>query len=156
MPVLLGTLTYKRNFQINYKFVRTSALDFACPWKTDLTLGLEFKEINWLPVRARFEQNVRTHIFKQQNNLAPNYIVAIFPSADQYKIKTWSSSYKLILPHCNRVSGHRTISFPGPKLWNKLPIDTKLSKNSNSFKHKVKLHFFEVLVKENDDFFVYY
>ena len=24
----------------------------------------EFKEINWLPVRARFEQNVTTHIFK--------------------------------------------------------------------------------------------
>ena len=62
----------------------------------------EFREINWLPVRARFEQNVTTHIFKQ------------------------------------------------------LPIDTKLSKNPNSFKHKVKMHFFETLVKENDDCFVNY
>ena len=31
----------------------------------------EFKEINWLPFRARFEQNFATHIFKQQNKLAP-------------------------------------------------------------------------------------
>ena len=80
----------------------------------------------------------------------------MFTSADQCKIKTRSSSNKLILPHCSRVSGHRTISTLGPKLWNKLPIDTKLSKNPNSFKHKVKMHFFEALVKENDDCFVYY
>ena len=40
MPVLLGTLTYKRNFQINYTFFRTSALYFVYPWVTDLTLGL--------------------------------------------------------------------------------------------------------------------
>ena len=43
----------------------------------------EFKEINWLPVRAGFEQNVTTHIFKQQNKLAPKYIDEMFTSADQ-------------------------------------------------------------------------
>ena len=80
----------------------------------------------------------------------------MFTSADQCKIKTRSSSHKLILPHCNIVSRHRTISSLGPKLWNKLPIDAKLSKNPNSFKHKVKMHFFEVLAKETDDCFVYY
>ena len=80
----------------------------------------------------------------------------MFNSAEQYKIKTSSSSYTLILPHSNRVSGHRTISSLGPKLWNKLPIDIKLSKNPNWFKHKVKMHFFEVLAKETDDCFVYY
>ena len=80
----------------------------------------------------------------------------MFTTADQCKIKTRSSSYKLIQPHCNRVSGLRTISSLGSKLWNKLPIETKLSKNPNSFKHKVNMHFFEVLVNENDDCFVYY
>ena len=93
----------------------------------------EFKEINWLPVRARFEQNVTTHIFKQQNKLTPKYMDEMSTFADQCKIKTRSSSYKLILPNCNRVSGHRTISSLGPKLWNKVSIDTKLSKNPNSF-----------------------
>ena len=74
-------------------------------------IGIQhFKEINWLPVRARFEQNVTTHIFKQQNKLAPKYMDEMITSADLCKIKTRSSSYKLILPHCNRVSGHRTIS----------------------------------------------
>ena len=61
----------------------------------------EFKEINWLPVRARFEQNVTTHIFKQQNKLAPKYMDEMFTSADQCTIKTRSSSNKLLQPHCN-------------------------------------------------------
>ena len=63
----------------------------------------DFKEINWLPVRARFEQNFTIHIFKQQNKLAPKYMDEMFTSADQCKIKTRSYSYKLILPHCNRI-----------------------------------------------------
>ena len=97
-----------------------------------------------------------THIFKQKNKFATKYMDEMFTSADQCKIKTRSSSYQLILPHCNRLSGHRTIASIGPKLWNKLPIYTKLSKNPNSFKHKVKMHFFEVLAEETDDSFVYY
>ena len=77
-----------------------------------------------------------------------------FTSANQCKIKTRSSSYKLVEPHYNRDSGIRATSSLGPRLWNKLSIDTKLSKYPNSFKHKVKMHFFEVLVKENDDCFL--
>ena len=41
----------------------------------------EFKDINWLPVNARFEQNVTTNIFKQQNKLAPKYIDGMFTYA---------------------------------------------------------------------------
>ena len=80
----------------------------------------------------------------------------IFTSADLCNIKTRSSSHKLILPHCNKASGHNTISSLGPRLWNKLPSDIKLSNNPNSFKHKVKMHFLEVLEKETDDSFFYY
>ena len=116
----------------------------------------QFNEINWLPVNDRFDQNVLTHIFKQQNKLAPKYIDEIFTSADLCNIKTRSSSYKLIPPHCNKASGHNTISSLGPRLWNKLPSDIKLSNNPNSFKHKVKMHFFGVLEKETDDNFFYY
>ena len=50
----------------------------------------ELKEINWLPVKARFEQNVTTHIFKQQNNLALKYMDEMFTSADQCDINTRS------------------------------------------------------------------
>ena len=50
----------------------------------------------------------------------------MFTSADQCNIKTTrSSSNKLLQPHCNKVSGYKAISFLGPKLWNKLPIETR-------------------------------
>ena len=62
----------------------------------------EFKEINWLAVKARFEQNVTTHIFKQQNKLAPQYMDEMFTSADQCNIKTRSSSNTLLQPHCKQ------------------------------------------------------
>ena len=116
----------------------------------------EFKEINWLPVRARFGQNVTTHIFMQQNKLAPKYMDEMFTSADQCNIKTRSSSNKHLHPNCNRVSVYMAISFLGPKLWNKLPIETRTSTNPNSVKHQVKMHFFKAFAKENDDCFVYY
>ena len=80
----------------------------------------------------------------------------MFSSADQYKIKTRSSSNKLIQPHRNRESGYKAVSNLGPKLWNNLALDTKTSRNPNSFKHNVKKLFFETLDKENDDIFVYY
>ena len=116
----------------------------------------EFKVINWLPVRAIFEQNDTTHIFKQQNKLSPRYMDEMFTSADQCNIKTRSSSYKLLQPHCNRESGYKAISFLGRKLWNKLPTETKNYTNPNSFKHKVKMHLFKAFSKEIDDCFVYY
>ncbi len=45
--------------------------------------------------------------------------------------------------------GQNAISYIGPKLWNKLPIDIKLIKTRNGFKHKIKSTYFETLQKCN-------
>ena len=158
MSVLPGTQIYKINSQTNFKFARTSTyIRFYLSLGNRSHIGIrEFKEINWLPVRARFAQNVTTHIFKQQNKLAPKYMDEMFTSADQCKIKTRSSSIKCIQPHCIRESGYKAISSLGPKLWNNLPSDTKTSINPNSFKHKVKMHYFETLTSKDANCFVYY
>ena len=61
------------------KFIR-----FCMSFGNRSRIGIrEFKEINCLPVRARFEQNVTTHIFKQHNKLPLKYIDEIFTFADQ-------------------------------------------------------------------------
>ena len=109
----------------------------------------ELVEINWIPVRARFEQNVTTHISKQQIKLAPKYMDEMFTSADHFKIKTRSSLNKLIQPHCNRESGYKAISSLGQKLWNKLPCDIKTAINPTSFKHKVTMHYLEALARKD-------
>ena len=97
-PNLHKKLSYKLQICQN-KFTR-----FCLSLGNRSHIGIsEFKEINWLPVKARFEQNVTTHIFKQQNNLASKYMDEMFTSADQCNIKTRSSSNKLLQPHCYRV-----------------------------------------------------
>ena len=89
------------------------------------------------------------HQLKQQNKLALKYINEMFTSADKCKIKldrpviNW---YILTVTENVVVVIFRTKTL-GAKLWNNLLIDTELSKNPNICKHKVKMHFFEALVK---------
>ena len=116
----------------------------------------EFREINWLPVQDRFEQCVNTHVFKQQNNLAPKYMNEVFTLADQALIRTRASSYKLKQPNRKRVSGCKAISYLGPKFWNRLPNDIKTAKSANGFKHKIKQYYFKELDKKDKDIFIYY
>lgn len=111
----------------------------------------EFKAINWLPVTERFQQCVVTHIFKHKNELAPKHMHEIFTAADQTRIQTRASNQKLIHPHCNKVSGYKTISNLGPILWNKLPNQVKSSNNVNTFKHRIKDLYFKRLSKREDD-----
>ena len=99
MQYLPGIQIYKK-----CRFIRTSALDSALIWITDL---------NWLPVRDRFEQCVNTHVFKQQNNSSPKYMNEVFTSAYKTRLR-FRLSYKLKQPNHKKVSGYRTISYLGP------------------------------------------
>ena len=71
----------------------------------------EFRAINWLPVKDRFEQCVNVHIFKQQNNLAPKYMSEIFISTDQSQVRTRASSHKLKQPMHKKVCGQKGKSY---------------------------------------------
>ena len=77
----------------------------------------------------------------------------IFTSADQGHIKTRASSNKLLLPHRNKSSGCKAISHFGPKLWNKFQNDVKTVR---TFKHKIKEHYFNELVKKHENIFMFY
>ena len=112
--------------------------------------------INWLPVTERFQQGIVTHIFKQKHTLAPKFRDEMFASADQYQTKTRASTNKLFQPQCNKVIGYRAISSLGPTLWNKLPNQLKSVNSVNTFKHKIKEHFFREYQKKEDNIYVYY
>ena len=66
------------------------------------------------------------------------------------------SFQKLILPYRCTNRGLRTLGYLGPRLWNGLNSDLKLSSNVNNFKHKVKDSFFARLQKEEDSPYIYY
>ena len=101
----------------------------------------EFKNINWLPSKERFEQCVSVGIYKLCNNLSPAYMTDIYTKTDtRYALR--KGVHKLIKPFRSLEIGQKALSYVGPKVWNQLSCDLKLSKSANSFKHKIKESFF--------------
>ena len=115
----------------------------------------EFKKINWLPTRERYEQSILTSIYKFFNNLAPAYYEEIYCPMNQVQATRFSFQ-KLTLPSQKSNRGLRTITYLGPRLWNSLPRDLKASSNANTFKHKLKSKFFEELRKREKSPYIYY
>ena len=69
---------------------------------------------------------------------------------------TRRATQKLDIPFRKSCIGQKTLSYIGPKIWNNLPAQIKLSKSVNTFKHDIKKSFFDDLQKQNDNIFFYY
>ena len=114
-----------------------------------------FKEINWLPTKERFEQCVCVSTFKFWKDQSPAYMSDIYNKID-YTHGTRRCYLRLELPFKNTFSGQKGLSFVGPRLWNDLSFDLKACNGANTFKHKVKEDFLTKLKKKEDDIYIYY
>ena len=86
--------------------------------------------------------------------MSPQYTAEIFhPSSSVHN--TRRATQKLDIPFRKSCIGQKTLSYIGPKIWNNLPAQIKLSKSVNTFKHDIKKSFFDDLQKQNDDIFFY-
>ena len=100
----------------------------------------EFLKINWLPTKKRVEQCICANVFKFFNQMSPQYTAEIFhPSSSVHN--TRRATQKLDLPFRKSCIGQKTLSYIGPKIWNNLPAQIKLSKSVNTFKHDIKKSF---------------
>ena len=116
----------------------------------------EFKNINWLPTKERFEQCIYTaKVFKFFDNSAPSYMSEMFLPVGQSCI-TRRSKNKLNQPFRKSNIGQNCLSYLGPKLWNNLPSELKSTKNIDSFKHKIKGKFFNDLQNQDESPYIYY
>ena len=82
--------------------------------------------------------------YKCLNNISPLYMSDIFIPQKVLKI-TRNSTHRFQMPFRRTNIGQKGMSYFGPKLWNNLPTELKLSKSTNLFKHKIKDMFFEIL-----------
>ena len=115
----------------------------------------EFREINWLPTKERFEQCVCTNILKFFKKMSPTYTSELYKPFN-YGHNTRRSNCRLQLPYRNTSYGHKALSFLGPKLWNYLPAYIKSSSNINTFRHNIKKPFFKELQKKEDSVYFYH
>ena len=115
----------------------------------------EFKDINWLPTKERFEQCTATNVFKFFDNSAPSYMSEMFSPVCQGRI-TRRSKNRLHLPFRKTNAGQNGLSYIGPRLWNSLQSGLKSSNNVNSFNHKIKDKFFNDLQNRENSPYIYY
>ena len=80
----------------------------------------EFKKINWLPTRERFEQCVCVGAYKFCNNLAPAYMTDIYTKNSNNQYSTCREVYTLKLPRKNLDIGLKGLAYIGPRLWDSL------------------------------------
>lgn len=100
----------------------------------------DFKTINWLPTRERFQQCVCVGAYKFCNNSAPFYMSDVYKLANNTH-NTRRSAHGLYQPAKNTNFGKKGLSYLGPKFWNSLSSDIKSSKNTISFKQAIKNNF---------------
>tara|TARA_Y100000310_G_C20543976_1_gene744693 strand:+ start:63 stop:965 length:903 start_codon:yes stop_codon:yes gene_type:complete len=114
----------------------------------------EFKKINWLPTKERFEQCLLVSIYKFFNKFAPEYFAEMYYPSERRQITRFSYQ-KLLLPSSTTNRGLRMLSYLGPRLWNGLHTETKAASSANNFKHKIKNNFFFELQKKEDSPYIF-
>ena len=105
----------------------------------------EFEKINWINTQDRFAQVISVNAFKFFQGKCPEYMSEIFSIAHQINITTRSFFMKLTQPFRKTNMGQKSLSFLAPKQWNKLPKEIKDCNTVNTFKHKLKQHFLDIL-----------
>ena len=105
----------------------------------------ELEKINWLNTYDRYRQNLCTIVFNSLHGKCPLYISEIFDVVQQDNRNTRFSYLKLRQPFRKTNMGQKSFSYTCPGEWNKLSNNLKNCQNLNTFKHKLKDHFLNLL-----------
>jgi len=81
----------------------------------------------------------------------PIYIRNLFQFND-HTHNTRQNLHQITIPHINSY-GNGTFSYNGPKFWRALPNSIKSIESKSTFKFKLKFHFFEEMIKTENDVF---
>ena len=135
-----------KKFRDKLQVTQNKCIRFCLNLENMSHIGLtEFEKINWLSVENRFIQNICATSYNYFKRNSPDFMTEIFETAHQSNIGTRSSFHRLIQPQRKTNIGQKTLSYLGPQQWNKLPNYLKKETSLNTFKHKLKDHFFDVL-----------
>ena len=84
------------------------------------------------------------------------YMSDVFKLASQST--TTARTFLLKLSHPLRKTNHgqKSLSYVAPSIWNKLPDFLKTTDNVNTYKHRVKKHFFQRMNNEENNIYRYF
>ena len=83
------------------------------------------KELNWHPLRQRYQINKLILMHKAKNNTLPTSLTEMFhiTNSHRYELRSNNTNYALPKPKTNFMK--KSISYSAPSLWNKLPVSVK-------------------------------
>ena len=108
-----------------------------------------FQKLKWLPVNQRFKQYVTSTVFKSFQNKCPAYMNEVFRPTENIRINTRNCYFKLKHPSRNTSTRQNGLSDIGPAIWKRIREILKKTKNSNTFKHKMKHYYLNDLSNPN-------
>lgn len=94
-----------------------------------------FKDLHWLPIRARIVYKIICFVFKCLHDTAPVYLKSLLHIHNV-------DNLTLSIPRRNSSIGDRAFSTCGPALWNSLPFCIKQIPTFERFKGQLKHHLF--------------
>ena len=108
---------------------------------------MEFKKINWLPIKERAEQRIATKIFNYWKGTCKLHVNELFvPSRNTYNTRSHIALEKLLK---KSNLGQKRISFIGPSIWNKLGNNLKALNTAALYTHNYKNLVLETLSEWN-------
>ena len=100
------------------------------------------KDLHWLPVEKRINFKILLITYKALNGLAPTYLRDLLQFHNPPRSLRSGGQLRLKVPATKlKTYGDRAFSVLAPKLWNKLPLEIRLSESVDIFKSKLKTHF---------------
>ena len=92
-------------------------------------------KLHWFPV----EQRIALLVFKAVNGLSPVYLTNLIQIQPTRRYNLRSDDKELLfLPRSKSKSGDRAFTIAGPRIWNDIPLEIRLSANLETFKKNLK------------------
>ena len=109
------------------------------------------RELHWLPIGQRSKFKLLTLVYKSLHNQAPKYLQDLLVVHKPNRATRLSANnLNLVVPRTSRSTfASRSFSVAGPRHWNSLPRDIKLSETLVTFRKKLKTYLFTEYFGEN-------
>ena len=104
----------------------------------DVSAASLIKRLKWPTISDIIQNETATIMYKSTNGLAPEYLSKLFIKNSAHNtLRLRNTETDLRVPLFKTSNGQKSISFRGPKLWNKLSLDVKHAPSLPTFKKRL-------------------
>ena len=137
-------LTLKEKI-IKISYLNQKIQQLRCQMSMSMSMSMSIlRSLHWLPVHYRIVFKILLLTCKALNGLAQDDIRDLLKYSDSRRTLRSSSNRLLDEPRENlKTYGERAFSVAAPRLWNKLPLQIRLSSSEAVFKANLKSYLFK-------------